>query len=89
MNEPNTWVGTSRESIFAYRPHEFTPKKNWYEKIPLTRYCKKKNISKKQAKTLIRKKWIGITQFRAQIWVHEICPEQIKEFLQDDGCRLS
>lgn len=75
------WVKTTRASLFAFHPHEFKPGENWYVKIPLARYCKEKNISRDQAKTLIRKKWLAITQFKRRIWVHEICPDQIKDFL--------
>ena len=81
MNQDGRWVKTTRESLFALHPYEFSPGENWYEKTLLTDYCKKKNISRKQAKTLIRKKWLAITQFKARIWVHEICPEQITDFL--------
>jgi hypothetical protein len=76
------WVGTTKASVFAYRPYEFDPDKNYYTKIPLTAYCKNKFITKKQARTLIRKKWLAVTHFRGQTWVHEICPELINDFLQ-------
>lgn len=75
------WVGTTKYSVFATRPYEFEPLVNHYRKIPLTTYCKNRFISKKQAHTLIKKKWLAITRFRGQIWVHEICPDQITEFL--------
>lgn len=75
------WVGTTRESLFAQHPYEFTPGEIHYEKIPLVQYCKNKNISRKQANTLIRKKWLAMTQFKARIWVHEICPDEITNFL--------
>lgn len=75
------WVGTTRESLFAFHPYEFSPGENHYQKIPLARYCKEKNISRDQAKKLIQKKWLAITQFKARIWVHEICPDEINNFL--------
>ena len=32
------WVGTTRESLFAQHPYEFTPGEIYYEKIPLVQY---------------------------------------------------
>lgn len=72
---------TTKGSYFAYFPYEFTPGVNHSRKITLTAYCKAKFISKHQARTLIRKKWLGVTRFRGEIWVHEICPDEIAEFL--------
>ena len=71
----------SKQSLFAYFPYDFPPGVNHSRKITLTRYCQEKFISKKQARTLVRKKWLAITRFRNQIWVQEICPDEITEFL--------
>ena len=81
MNNIGRWVKTTRGSLFALHPHEFSPGENYYEKILLTQYCKNKNISRDQAKKLIQKKWLGMTQFKRRIWVHEICPDEITNFL--------
>jgi hypothetical protein len=88
-NDNTQWVGTSKQSVFAFRPFEFDPQVSddpevdtrYYKKITLTQYCQEKFISKSQARTLIRKKWLAITRFRGHIWVHEICPDQIHDFL--------
>ena len=81
MNKDKRWVKTTKASFFALYPYEFSPNKNFYVKILLTNYCKEKNISRDQAKNFVRKKWLGITRFRGRIWVHEICPDQITDFL--------
>jgi hypothetical protein len=80
-SDKGNWVGTSKRSLFAYFPHDFPPGVNHSRKIPLTRYCQEKFITKDQARTLVRKKWLAITKFRNQIWVQEICPDEINEFL--------
>jgi hypothetical protein len=67
--------------VFSRRPREFTPGVNWYKKILLTAYCAEKNITRDQAKTLINKKWLGVTRFNNRLFVHEICPEEINLFL--------
>ncbi len=81
MSQDGRWVKTTRGSLFAFHPYEFSPGENWSVKITFTRYCKEKNISRDQGKTFIRKKWLAITRFKGRIWVHEICPDQIQDFL--------
>lgn len=71
----------SKYSLFAYFPFDFPPEVYHSRKIRLTQYCQEKFISKKQARTLVRKKWLAITRFRNQVWVQEICPDEINEFL--------
>ncbi len=89
LEKPNRWVETTRESFFALHPYEFDCDKNWYEKIRLTQYCKIKHISRKQVRTLIKRKWLAITRFKRRIWVHELEPEKINEYLQLEPCRAT
>lgn len=77
----NGWGTNRRSSIFSYRPREFDPQKNYYTKILLTTYCKEKPISRKQAETLAKKNWLGVTRVFGRIWVHEICPDEINDYL--------
>jgi hypothetical protein len=75
------WGTAKRYSVFAYHPREFTPEIHSYTKISLVQYCQNKNISRDQAKTLIKRHWLAVTRLAGRLWVHEVCPEQIAEFL--------
>lgn len=83
MNTKLGFIGTSKASVFSFFPNEFTPSKNYYQKIKLTEYIKKRKISRKQVNYLIRKRMLGITRYQGRIWVHEIddCAELIKLYL--------
>lgn len=72
----------TRATYFATRPLFFRVGENHSEKITLSQYCRKRSISKKQARKFINKKWLVITSFRNQIWVEEACPEAIADFLE-------
>lgn len=75
------WGTAKRYSVFASRPYEFSPGKHTYTKIRLAQYCRENFISRDQAKTLIKKKWLAVTRFHGCLWVHEICPDQIRQHL--------
>ena len=73
---------SGRYSYFSYRSRDFSPDKFHSEKIRLTAYCKKLNISKKQARKMIYLNLLNITYCKGQIWVEECDPTLIKEYLR-------
>ncbi|AIE73020.1 hypothetical protein D082_04910 [Synechocystis sp. PCC 6714] len=77
------WGTAQRHSVFAFYPREFTPRLPHYKKIRFPEYCRLKNISRDQAKTLINKKWLAVTKVHGRLWVHEVCPDEINQFF---GC---
>lgn len=80
------WGSGKKYSAFAKRPLEWTPGEHSYIKIPLVKYCRTKNISRKQAQRLIDKKALAVTKLKGRLWVHEVCPEQI-DLLLTGSCR--
>jgi hypothetical protein len=72
----------TKSSYFSTRPLYFKPGENFSEMISLRNYCKKRSISTKQARKFINKKWLAISAFNNQIYVEEICPDEISNFLQ-------
>jgi hypothetical protein len=86
MTSKIPFVQTSKASVFCFFPSEFTPNKNYYQKIKLTEYLKKRNISRKQVNYMIRKRLLGITRYQGRIWVHELddCTDLIKLYLDVD-----
>lgn len=73
--------GTS--TIFTVRPHtrDLTRPNHTTVWEYLTDYCKRKNISRVQVKTLARKRWLAVSSFRNRLYVAEICPDEIEDFL--------
>ena len=70
-------------TIFAVRPHVRDLNRPNYTTVweLLTDYCKRKFISRKQVKTLARKKWLAVSSFRNRLYVCELCPEEIDDYL--------
>ena len=66
-------------SYLAYHLYDFHPNGRHYSiKTRLSDYCRLKNISKFQVFTLVRKKWVAIAKHRGEIWVEELCPDEIQ-----------
>jgi hypothetical protein len=64
-------------SFISARVKRLIPNTPVLVKIPLKKYCQQRNITRKQAKTLLNKRWLTASKVRGRIYVAEICPEAI------------
>lgn len=68
-------------SSFRYGVADMLPDTTVSVKETLTAYCKRKFITKTQAKYLIRNRWLLATRSGKHIYVAEACPNEIEAHL--------
>jgi hypothetical protein len=70
-------------SVFGTRPYTYNPFTGVTQWELLTAYIARKYISRSQAKTLIRKKWLAVSSFKNRLYVSEICPNEISRWFSE------
>lgn len=71
----------TKYSVLALAPETTIPDTQFTQYRTLTWYCKQKYITKKIARTLIKKRWLCAIKHGRHIYVAEKCPEQINQYL--------
>lgn len=71
----------SKDSVFSTLHREFVKGVDCSRKITLTRYCQLRFVSKRQARRFIRKGWLTVTRQGRNLWVQEVCTEEIDDYL--------
>ena len=72
---------TTPYSVFVNRYREFGVDRTSSVKVTLTAYCKDRYVSKYQAKIFIKKGWLAVTKHGRNLWVEELCKDEIDEYL--------
>ena len=72
---------TTRKTIFAYGNYGLDKVSSARSKILLTTYCKLRYITRDTLYTLIKKHWVEVTKSKGRIYVRELCPEKIENYL--------
>jgi hypothetical protein len=73
---------SSKYSVLSIPPFSKIDNTGFTQFRRLSWYCKKKYITRWQGLTLIKKKWLAAIKHGGKIWVAEICPDEIKEYLR-------
>jgi hypothetical protein len=73
----------TKASIFSVRPHTRDLNRPNYTTVweLLTDYCKRRFCTRQQVKRFAAKKWIAVSSFRNRLYVCELCPDEIDDWL--------
>jgi hypothetical protein len=75
-------MGRKHPYSFVTRKGRHTaPEQVVFASIPLKTYCEQRMITRDQARTLVRKRWVIASKVRGRIYVYELCPEEVSAWL--------
>jgi hypothetical protein len=81
--EDNRTQITRPNSIFGVRPYTDNPVTCGTKWELLTDYIARKFVSRSQVRRFARKKWIAVSSFKNRLYVSELCPGLIDEWLTE------
>lgn len=80
MPHLNKFVRSKKYSLYAYGAKgNNLIRSACYESISV--YMARKFITRSTVKTFVRKGWLAILRVKGRLWVHEVCPDEIENYL--------
>jgi hypothetical protein len=74
---------TRPQSIFGVRPHTYNPATCGTKWELLTAYMARRYVSRYQVRRFAHRKWIAVSSFKNRLYVSELCPDRINDWLAE------
>lgn len=82
-NNIGSYAKTTKYSVFCYGCQNYDYEKGYsIGYMIVSEYCKKRNITRSQLRTLIKNQWVACTKgSKTRLSVKELCPDEIDDYL--------
>ena len=80
MLNPNRFVKAGRYSLYAYGAKGNNLVNSAYYQLA-TDFMKEKFIGRSTLRTFVKRGWLAIIRIKGRLWVHEVCPDEITDYL--------